>query len=1008
MRREALVEALYERESLGDPSAALRGALAKLRSRVPAGLVRAGGGLLGIDEAVADVDLWTLLDAVDTPGDRAVTSLLDLIEGMPFDDAKELAPLQPTLRLVMDARIALIDHLATERVEELPKGALLAVAAMVRRSEPHEPLTVATARLLAAADDIHGAVDLIDHHLRLVAAEGDVPGATKLVASFRRELLTLQLAPAVETLVAPELAVRRHPDLIGRDAVVGRLVAGLGARTPVVAITGDAGMGKTAVAAEVAHCLGERGVRSHYVAATGHSETAFTPFVHCLTDLRQGIVDLITQEPESDVGRYRVWRHVHEGLTAQGSATLLVLDDVELYDDQSLQLAEFLCRSAAPQQLLVLIVGSGDHPLIKVSPVAEVVAPLKQAQAESLVAEAFPTTASLQRRHLASDLLSASQGRPAELQRLLDAVDPDHLVLPPDSFGAAGSRSPFQGLSATAVETAGALAVLGADVGLDALGAALRANPVDVLAALDELFDAGLIIPSGNDVWRLVSERARREILERLDPEAAHRFHFAALRDVGDDVHRRAWHLEALAGMVDSTTAAVALVQSARRHLTVGNPRQAAERFRRATLLDATVLDVDALIDYAAALDLSGGTAQPVRTQAFSRALAADQPSAALRAALSGLPAAARTEGDEDRVMLLKRLPHQRLDDRDRFAYHSELARQSLFVGRGTEARLHASTAVSLAADADERAQAWVNGRHIGGWVGDDEPPDASDLKPATRARVCQALLSAALADGALDAVRQAALRLDEATEIIDDPLRRWYSLMLGATVLEETGDWTRATAASKKAAVYGLRWGVSIAAASRAAQAGARALLTGRMPDFTDHTQHNATDIVSPALSQAVAARFLHLHGRRATAATRSRLLLQETRGSRFRVPTIAVLAPILRDVVTRSELRSLHDEVQQSPGRRIIIGAGVVSLGPVMRTLAHLTTGRNRRSYLEQAVAAADDYGSPHWRVVTRVDLAQEVSAPDLIDEASAIAGPSPLVPQFLATDAEVPIRS
>lgn len=994
MHRPAFIDQFYGEQSDVEPVSATRGMLSKLRSSVPDGLLSDDHGRLGIDPTVVDVDLWLLRTVVDDPDRFTVSQLRGFLRGRPFDNIEDQLPHAPAMRDVEDGRAVVLDVLRRRHLASLTPGDLRTVADDVRRGEPHEGVVAAVVRLLTAAGDRTGAVDLLDHHLRLVDAVSP-SAAPKRLIDLRREVEDAATAsPTTLGALAPELGIRRVEQLLGRDAEVRRLVTGLREQTAVVAISGEDGSGKTAVAAEVAYRLGVDGVDSHYVAATGPSEQPFGAFVNCLGPNGIDLLDLLTDREFTPASPYAIWRRVHDWLTAGRGPSLIVFDDVAFYDDQSVQLAEFLCRSARPGQLMALVVAPRGHRLLGVAAAVEPLTGLTSDQVDELVGRALPHTTSLGRKHLVADLLTASQGRPDDVHRLLATVDPDHLELGVDHAVPGSATGLWAGLEPEAVEVAGALAVLGDGAGVDRIATVLRVSVVEVERALDRLVRARLVvggIPRYPE--RLASERLRRAVLVALEPEMSHRLHFAALPHERDDVHRHAWHMEALAGMVGVQAAAEAMVTSARRHLAEGNPRRATDAFRRAMLLDASVLDVAATTDYATAVDLTGGRAHPLRTQAFSRALADDDGPAAARAALSGLPAAAQAEGDDERLALLQRLDEVELPPPEAFAVRSEVARQLLFVGRPGDARRSADAAAAVAVDDDERAQAWVVQRHVDGWRGADDAPRLDHVQASTAARVRQAQLSAALAQGTMAEVRRAVVDLESAAPPDGDPLRHWYALALGAAALEESGDWSAASARSVEAVDYGLRWGVSIAAATHAAQLAGRALLTGRPPAAAGAPHQQPSDVADAPLAKAVIARLLHAGGQNDIAVVRGRLLLDESVGSRFRAPMIAVLAPILAEELPASELEALGTELEPLVGGRIIVGAGIASLGPTARTLALLATGRQRVRLLRQAVDDADAYGSLPWRVVARLDLARATGERPLRLEAEALAGPGPL---------------
>jgi DNA-binding SARP family transcriptional activator len=187
----------------------------------------------------------------------------------------------------------------------------------------------------------------------------------------------------------PLLWARRAPALVGRRRVLevlGRSFSDASAgRCRVVLLTGEPGIGKTSVAAELARRAHEaQGALVLYGAADEEPLIAYQPFVEALRDwvthvsleelrvraevvgadlarlvpeLRQrlpGLPDPLEADPDTE--RYRLFRAVASllGELSRSAPVLLVLDDLQWADESSLLLLKHVARSSTETALLVV------------------------------------------------------------------------------------------------------------------------------------------------------------------------------------------------------------------------------------------------------------------------------------------------------------------------------------------------------------------------------------------------------------------------------------------------------------------------------------------------------------------------------------------------------------------------------------------------------------------------------------------------------------------------------
>ena len=147
---------------------------------------------------------------------------------------------------------------------------------------------------------------------------------------------------------------RAAPALVGREDEASVLDAGLDdaldGRGRLFVVVGPAGSGKTRLADEIASHAKARGASILWGRAWhGGGAPAYWPW-------RQAVRDLPEPDGDSDDARFRFFAAVTELLRAEASRApvMLVLDDLQAADDDSLLLLEFLGSELAEMPVLVL------------------------------------------------------------------------------------------------------------------------------------------------------------------------------------------------------------------------------------------------------------------------------------------------------------------------------------------------------------------------------------------------------------------------------------------------------------------------------------------------------------------------------------------------------------------------------------------------------------------------------------------------------------------------------
>jgi len=260
-------------------------------------------------------------------------------------------------------------------------GDLAAAVRWTRRLVSHDPLS----------EDAHREL------IRRLAEAGDRPSALAAFAQWRTRLADeLHVAPSAPTRelvdevrreartpgrsrgaarLPPALAMRRGPPFVGRGKLLERLRgawsrAGEGA-PQLWLIAGEAGIGKTRLATELATALHRDGAAVLYGRAYPEPLVPYQPFSEALG--RDRFADLVAA---ADNDRYLLFDAVASEL-ARPPGTLLVIDDLHWADRPTLMLLQHVLRCSQPNPLLV--VGTFRHAEVDPGhPLAEALAEVRR------------------------------------------------------------------------------------------------------------------------------------------------------------------------------------------------------------------------------------------------------------------------------------------------------------------------------------------------------------------------------------------------------------------------------------------------------------------------------------------------------------------------------------------------------------------------------------------------------------------------------------------------------
>lgn len=154
--------------------------------------------------------------------------------------------------------------------------------------------------------------------------------------------------------------------LVGRDAELGLLQAGLedalSGRGRLFVVVGATGAGKTKLADEIASLAKQRGARILWGRGwSGGGAPAYWPWKQAFRDVGQTLPDV---NADDDAGRFRFFEAVTEAVRAAAAEQplVLVLDDLQAADEESLLLLEFVASELPEMAALALALGREDMP----------------------------------------------------------------------------------------------------------------------------------------------------------------------------------------------------------------------------------------------------------------------------------------------------------------------------------------------------------------------------------------------------------------------------------------------------------------------------------------------------------------------------------------------------------------------------------------------------------------------------------------------------------------------
>ena len=964
-----VVEELWPETVAGTSAATLRMAVSRLRQDLPEGSLEYRRGWCRLTLAPSEVDVWAIHElATSRPEAGQLVDIWPAMLGRPFAGTESTPFIRAAIAELAQARTALLQSFL-----DRPEAA-------VGTDLPRLVRTLATRRL--AADDPLG--EVVDEAIRLDAAFRPLIAASASTDGPQRKKSGTDIPPA--------MAGKHTARLAGREDLLAKIrsmaVDGRGG----IALHGSGWSGTTATLLSASECLTEDGFRVFFLVPTPETDASFGPILQAVPEFGPIIDDYLASAEPDGIRRSRCYASVLRTIRDEfAEPVCFIIDDAQTLDDQSFRLLQFLSQSAAP------------HPIICLAGFTEPAAseaealglrslqlePLSRAAIFEMVTNELPETSAALRRNLVDELLEKSGGAAGYAGNLLKDLDQKTMSWRQIERRAETVPARLSGLSEAAMECAVTAAILAEPVGPKALRRVTGLSDEAAAKACAQLVQLGVLDATDDaDTYRWSGEVPVEVAKSLSSPQQLKVLHLRAAAE-SQDVHRIAILTEAALPLTTVHHSAAAHIRSARAHLEANNPRGAASGFSRAQQLSHDELTARDLVEYAAATDLSGGDGTAPRLQAFQVACDDEDWLLAFDAAACGLPEAEHLDGDPVRVDLLTQVRTVDLTRPNKFLHALTLSRQLVLLGDHNSAHIWAEKATGLATSAAERARVWLSTQHGEGWLASgadfDEVHAIADTE--LKAEVIRACALRSITAGQFDQARAKMAELAKPAAAPESPTAKWLTGLLNATLFEDAGNLEEADRMRGRVASDARAFGLSGVVGAQLAQQFFRAWLFDQHGAFVALLESEASDASSSLLARAAYAAALAASGEADRAVAEAFAVLLEAKGSRFESAIAAIVSDAgrLSPGVAKRCTKILEPRI----GTSIIVGAGVVNIGPVEGALARLQSDPDRAlQYLESAKHCADSWNSVLWRTQSRLRLFVETGDECYATEAAEIA--------------------
>ena len=825
--------------------------------------------------------------------------------------------------------------------------------------------------------------------------------------------------------------VRAGGRLVGRgtaltttEVALADAVAGRGG---LLLVTGEPGIGKSALLAEQVRRAGAAGVR--VVRGAGLSQSGAPPY-WLWTQVLRGLapdqfpdaarlLDRAGGATERPADRFRLFDAVRAALAA-AAPLLVALDDLQWADAESLRLLEFLHRALAADQVLLLGAYRDEEagPALRTLAATATAAglPLVGLDAEGVAALMAEVAGPAPGAELAESMRRRCGGNPLfvrELTRLMMARNDFSPNAGPLPGGVSDTlRLRLDRLSAPCRDALEVAAIAGPTVTLAVLAAVGPDDQVAIADLLDEAERARVLVTAG-DVLRFSHDLYRETVLRQIPAERRALLHAA----VGRALHRLA------GGGVDP--AAIGGAARLAAHFVAAGPHAATEAVQWSVLAaqeaTARLGHQDAAGHYATALRLlpednpaqrvpllvclgeswfRAGDATAAR-DAYLRAAELGRrlpdPRALAEAALGVAMLGARS-GTDDPVGIGLLEAAAALAPADipaplRSRVNAELARalrHSVMNDIDPRAAPTAARAVELAR-ASEDTQALAHALHA------EHDVLWAPGTAAARLAVLEQMAAAAHACGDADLAAEAVLL--QATALIergdpDGPAQldryvrlagrlgtargRWGALSRQATLAELAGRVDEAAAAAQQALDLGKAIGLPDAAGVYATLRSSLLTIGGPPPDDPELPRDDPMWILLPLLRAWVQVQAGNLDG----AAASMRGFAVQAIPVKYDLEMVAITGTVLTAIGTPEQCAWAYRTFLPFAGLHAVVGGCAAYHGAVDHSLGMLAASRGHTAdaigHFTAAIAAHERLGTTAWAQLSRSELLR-LAAPD-----------------------------
>lgn len=460
-------------------------------------------------------------------------------------------------------------------------------------------------RMHNAAGDRAAAVRVYHECVTTLQRELGVDPARATTQAYARLVQAEQAKAEPPPPAAPASATA----LVGRGHEWARLAEAWrdaeGGRSRLVVVTGEAGVGKTRLVEELAGWCDHQGavvararsyptegelgygvaiswLRAGEVANRLPRAASFdvAELTRLLPELRGSVEDRPEAGDEAEQRR-RLFEAVARTLAASSRPALLVADDAQWADSQSLKLIHYLVRSEGHGPLLVVATArgeelEGDHPLhgiiagLRLLDRTTEIALDRLTRGDTATLARLLAPGELAAEHVDA-LYAETEGNPLFVVEAVragwDLTSGQGSALTPKLQAVIGSR--LRSLSEPARALVGVAATIGRAFTAELLAAASDLEESAIVRGLDELWRRGVVSEHGADAYDFAHGKIRDVAHDLLGPAARRRNHLrvaGALRDV------HAADLDAVSG------------QLARHYDAAGRHREAVAWYQRAAV----------------------------------------------------------------------------------------------------------------------------------------------------------------------------------------------------------------------------------------------------------------------------------------------------------------------------------------------------------------------------------------------------------------------------------------